>query len=60
MMQGKPRSGPRVPRSLPEREQDRQVREGVEERKSPYREERDRLLALSAGSEGAALTGEET
>lgn len=35
------------------------VREDVEERKSPYREERDRLLVLSAGSEGAARTGEE-
>lgn len=60
MMQGKPWSGPYVPYPLPHGERARQrVREDVEERKSPYREERDRLLVLSAGSEGAARTGEE-
>lgn len=34
-------------------------REDVEERESPYREERERLLVPSAGSEGAGRTGEE-
>lgn len=51
----------RSPRPTPStRERARQtVREDVEERKSPYREERGRLLVLSAGSEGAARMGEE-
>ncbi|KAK5867664.1 hypothetical protein PBY51_012134 [Eleginops maclovinus] len=62
MMRGKPWSGPRVPHPLQGREcktYREEGREAVEEGKSAYREERDRLLALSAGSEGAARTGEE-
>lgn len=58
MIQGESWSGPHNLHPLPDREQDRQ-RGDVEERKSPYRVERDQLLALSAVSEGAARTGEE-
>lgn len=56
MMQGKnygvvPTSHTRCQRGM--------SREDVEERESPYREERERLLVPSAGSEGAGRTGEE-
>lgn len=55
MMRRNPWSGPHIPNPLLERES----KTDAKERKSPYREEKDRLLVLSAGSEGVARTGEE-
>lgn len=50
---------PRPTLTTRESERESESKTDSEERKSPYREGRDGLLVLSAGSEGAARMGEE-